>query len=148
MDVCNILCMEQHGVTATRAGSLKRSSSFKKLLKLPIWGSGEKEFWCVVGMQRARAVSRTTCRYRVCLTGDLGIESWQEQISSFFIFAGSLWAPEGYSGRGSQSDRSFPLLLKLRIRGALPPLYVLVTWHVMTLTFLYNWGCLGGGGAD
>jgi hypothetical protein len=41
MDIYNIFYMEHHAATATRTGSLKRSSSFKKLLKLPIWGSGE-----------------------------------------------------------------------------------------------------------
>jgi hypothetical protein len=48
MDIYNIFYMEHHEVTATRSGSLKRSSSFKKLLKLPIWGSGEREVYCVV----------------------------------------------------------------------------------------------------
>jgi hypothetical protein len=41
MDICNIFYMSLHATTATRSGSLKRSSSFKKLLKLPIWSSGE-----------------------------------------------------------------------------------------------------------
>jgi hypothetical protein len=45
MDIYNIFYMEHHAATATRTGSLKRSSSFKKLLKLPIWGSGET---CIV----------------------------------------------------------------------------------------------------
>jgi hypothetical protein len=55
MDIYNIFYMEHHAATATRSGSLKRSSSFKKLLKLPIWGSGEcpvvmgyrGQFYCV-----------------------------------------------------------------------------------------------------
>ena len=52
MDIYNIFYMSLQATTATRSGSLKRSSSFKKLLKLPIWGSGERvrELYFVVTM--------------------------------------------------------------------------------------------------
>jgi hypothetical protein len=50
MDIYNIFYMEHHAATATRTGSLKRSSSFKKLLKLPIWGSGERSLNMVIVM--------------------------------------------------------------------------------------------------
>ena len=47
MDICNIFYMSLQETTATRSGSLIRTSSFKKLLKLPIWGSGESVCVCV-----------------------------------------------------------------------------------------------------